>query len=304
MGLEDTIKGLNKVFDREVVTKLVGKTSLKDPISTGSYTLDYILGGGIPKGRLVEVFGPPSSGKSTLALHMIKEAQKFGKVLFVDAENSFDSLYAAAVGVDIENLLICQPDYSEQAFTVIEKLVQSGELSLVVLDSVASLSPKAEFQGESGDANMGLSGRLNGQHIRKVSILAAKNNTILFYINQIRHNLGITYGSNIVTPGGNALKFHASARLEIKRIETLKDGIKSKVRVVKSKFSVPYKVAQFSIIFGKGIDNNEELITLGVEKGLVKQKGAWYYFKDIQLGQGINQAKENIQEYKDAILTD
>jgi recombination protein RecA len=272
-------------------------------ISTGSLALDQALGiGGVPRGRVVEVFGPEASGKTTLALHMVAEAQKReGIAAFIDAEHAMDPNYARRLGVDIDNLLISQPDTGEQALEIAETLVRSGAVDIIVVDSVAALVPRAEIEGEMGDAHMGLQARLMSQALRKLTGAVSKSKTCLAFVNQIRMRIGVMFGNPETTTGGTALKFYSSVRLDIRRISTIKDaqevkGIRARVRVVKNKFAPPFRDAEFDIIYGVGISKEGELLDLGIGHELVEKAGTWFSFGDERLGQGRENAKVFLKE--------
>jgi recombination protein RecA len=272
-------------------------------ISTGSLGLDIALGiGGVPRGRVIEIFGPESSGKTTLALHIIAEAQKAGGVAaFIDAEHALDAVYAKALGVDIDNLLISQPDTGEQALEITETLVRSNAIDIIVVDSVAALVPRAEIEGEMGDAQMGLQARLMSQAMRKLAGTISKSKTCVIFINQIRMKIGVMFGNPETTTGGNALKFYSSVRLDIRKIATLKDGqevtgSRTRVRVVKNKVAPPFKEAEFDIVYGKGISHLGELIDLGVKVEVVEKAGTWFSYGDDRLGQGRENSKNYLEE--------
>lgn len=272
-------------------------------ISTGSLALDQALGiGGVPRGRVVEVFGPEASGKTTLALHMVAEAQKKeGIAAFIDAEHALDPNYARRLGVDIDNLLISQPDTGEQALEIAETLVRSGAVDIIVVDSVAALVPRAEIEGEMGDAHMGLQARLMSQALRKLTGAVSKSKTCLAFVNQIRMRIGVMFGNPETTTGGTALKFYSSVRLDIRRISTIKDaqevkGIRARVRVVKNKFAPPFRDAEFDIIYGVGISKEGELLDIGISHDLVEKAGTWFSFGDERLGQGRENAKVFLKE--------
>ncbi len=270
-----------------------------ETISTGALTLDIVLGGGLPKGRVIEIYGPESSGKTTLALHAIAEIQKEGgTAAFVDAEHALDPHYAQALGVDIENLLVSQPDSGEMALEIVDQLVRSAAIDLVVVDSVAALTPRAEIEGEMGDSHMGLQARLMSQACRKVTSNIAKSGSTVIFLNQLRQKIGVTYGNPEVTTGGNALKFYASVRLDIRRIQTLKKGTEGygnrvKVKVAKNKVAPPFRIAEFDILFGQGISTTGCLVDMAEEHNIIVRKGAWYSYDGDNIGQG----RENTVKY-------
>jgi recombination protein RecA len=271
-----------------------------ESIPTGALALDLALGiGGLPRGRVVEIFGPESSGKSTLAMHVVAEAQRNGGICaYIDAEHAMDPVYARAIGVNIDDLLISQPDTGEQALEIADMLIRSGALDVLVIDSVAALTPRAEIEGEMGDSHVGLQARLMSQALRKITGTLSKSQTIAIFINQLREKIGVMYGSPEVTPGGRALKFYSSVRLDIRRIETIKDGAdqvgnRTRVKVVKNKCSPPFKQAEFDIAFGKGISREGSLLDVGVELGFIKKSGAWFTYEGEQLGQG----RENVKNF-------
>ena len=271
-----------------------------ESIPTGALALDLALGiGGLPRGRVVEIFGPESSGKSTLAMHVVAEAQRNGGICaYIDAEHAMDPVYARAIGVNIDDLLISQPDTGEQALEIADMLIRSGALDVLVIDSVAALTPRAEIEGEMGDSHVGLQARLMSQALRKITGTLSKSQTIAIFINQLREKIGVMYGSPEVTPGGRALKFYSSVRLDIRRIETIKDGAdqvgnRTRVKVVKNKCSPPFKQAEFDIAFGKGISREGSLLDVGVELGFIKKSGAWFTYEGEQLGQG----RENVKSF-------
>jgi len=272
-------------------------------ISTGALSLDIALGvGGLPRGRVIEIFGPESSGKTTLATHVVAEAQRNGGICaYIDAEHAMDPVYAKAIGVNIDDLLISQPDTGEQALEIADMLIRSGALDVVVIDSVAALTPRAELEGEMGDSHVGLQARLMSQAMRKLSGTLSKSQTIAIFINQLREKIGVMFGSPEVTPGGRALKFYSSVRLDIRRIESIKDGAevvgnRTRVKVVKNKVSAPFRQAEFDIMYGKGISREGSLLDVGVDLGIVRKSGAWYTYDGEQLGQGRENAKVFLSE--------
>jgi len=290
---------IDKHFGKGSVMRMGEKTHMDiGSIPTGALALDLALGiGGLPRGRVVEIFGPESSGKSTLAMHVVAEAQRNGGVAaYIDAEHAMDPIYAKAIGVNVDELLISQPDTGEQALEIADMLIRSGAIDVLVVDSVAALTPRAEIEGEMGDSHVGLQARLMSQALRKLTATLNKTDTIAIFINQLREKIGVMYGSPEVTPGGRALKFYSSVRLDIRRIEAIKDGTevignRTRVKVVKNKVSSPFKQAEFDIMFGKGISREGSLLDVGVDLGLVKKSGAWYTYDGEQLGQGRENAK-------------
>ena len=318
-GIENTpkpnnsekLKALQAAMDK--IEKSFGKGSIMkmgddhvqevEVIPTGSIALNAALGvGGYPKGRIIEIYGPESSGKTTLAIHAIAEAQKAGGIAaFIDAEHAFDRFYAAKLGVDIDNLWISQPDNGEQALEIAEQLIRSSAIDIIVIDSVAALTPKAEIEGDMGDNKVGLQARLMSQALRKLTSAISKTNTTCIFINQLREKIGVMFGNPETTTGGNALKFYASVRLDIRRATQLKDGEEVignqvRVKVVKNKVAPPFRKAEFDIMFGEGISHSGEIIDLGAELGIIKKSGSWYSYNDTKLGQGRDAAKQCIQD--------
>ncbi len=300
-ALELAVAQIEKQFGKGSIMRF-GEASQKmtvDVIPTGALALDIALGiGGIPRGRIVEIYGPEGSGKTTVALHIIAEAQKAGGIAaFIDAEHALDPMYAQRLGVDIDNLLISQPDTGEQALEIVEALVRSGAVDCVVVDSVAALAPRAEIEGEMGDAHVGLQARLMSQALRKITAVVSKSKSTAIFINQIREKIGIMFGNPEVTPGGRALKFYSSVRLDVRRIENLKQGqqtigAKTRARVVKNKLSPPFRDAEFDIIFGEGISKEGSLLDVGVAQNIVTRTGTWYSYGEIRLGQGKEAARQ------------
>jgi recombination protein RecA len=306
-ALEATLGNLEKTYGKGAIMKLgdepIEKTEF---ISTGSIGLDAALGiGGLPKGRVVEIYGPESSGKTTLALHVIAEAQKKGGIAaFIDAEHAFDRFYAQKLGVDIQNLLISQPDHGEQALEIADHLIRSAALDVVVIDSVAALTPKSEIEGEMGDSKMGLQARLMSQALRKLTANISKTGSICIFINQLRDKIGVMFGNPETTTGGNALKFYSSVRLDIRKVTQLKEGEnitgnRVKVKVVKNKVAPPFKKAEFDIVYGEGISRTGEIIDLGVELNVIKKSGSWFSYGETKLGQGRDAVKSLLQDNPD-----
>lgn len=304
-ALELALSSIEKQFGKGSIMRL-GEASAKlavETISTGILTLDVALGvGGVPRGRVIEIYGPESSGKTTVALHIIAEAQKNGGVAaFIDAEHALDPHYASKLGVDIDNLLISQPDTGEQALEIAEALVRSGAIDVIVVDSVAALVPRAEIEGEMGDAHVGLQARLMSQALRKLTGAISKSNTIAVFINQIREKVGIMFGNPETTPGGRALKFYASIRMEVRKVETLKQGTdmvgsRTRVKIVKNKIAPPFKQADFDIMYGEGVSREGALLDLAVEMDLIEKSGTWYSYHDQRLGQGRENARLYLKE--------
>ncbi len=306
-ALQLTLDKLEKSYGKGAVMKL-GDAAVEriDSIPTGSLGLDIALGiGGVPKGRVIEIYGPESSGKTTLATHIIAEAQKKGGIAaFIDAEHAFDKYYAQKLGVDVENLLISQPDNGEQALEIADNLIRSGAIDVIVIDSVAALVPKAEIEGEMGDSKMGLQARLMSQALRKLTGTIAKTNCCCIFINQLREKIGVMFGNPETTTGGNALKFYASVRLDIRRISQIKDsdevsGNRARVKVVKNKVAPPFRMAEFDIMFGEGISKVGEIIDLGVEFNIVKKAGSWFSYGETRLGQGRDAVKRLLLDNPD-----
>jgi recombination protein RecA len=299
-ALEMALGQIEKQFGKGSIMRLGENAHMQiEVIPTGALALDVALGvGGLPRGRIVEIFGPESSGKSTLAMHVVAEAQRNGGTCaYIDAEHAMDPVYAKAIGVNIDDLLISQPDTGEQGLEIADMLIRSGSLDVVVIDSVAALVPRAEIEGEMGDSHVGLQARLMSQALRKLTANLNRSSTIALFINQLREKIGVMFGSPETTPGGRALKFYSSVRLDIRRIESLKDGAevvgnRTRVKVVKNKTAPPFRQAEFDIMYGKGISREGSVIDLGVELGIVKKAGAWFTYEGEQLGQGREKAKE------------
>ncbi len=309
-ALDMALGQIEKQFGKGSVMRMGENLNLGiESIPTGALSLDLALGiGGLPRGRIVEIFGPESSGKSTLAMHVVAEAQRNGGICaYIDAEHAMDPVYAAAIGVNVDDLLISQPDTGEQALEIADMLIRSGALDVLVVDSVAALTPRAEIEGEMGDTHVGLQARLMSQALRKLTGTLSKSDTIAIFINQLREKIGVMYGSNETTPGGRALKFYSSVRLDIRRIEQIKDGAdvvgsRTRVKVVKCKVSAPFKTAEFDIMYGTGISREGSLLDVGVELGLIKKSGAWFTYEGEQLGQGREKAKEFLRETPELMI--
>ncbi|BCV21167.1 protein RecA [Moorella sp. Hama-1] len=307
-ALENALSQIERHFGKGSIMRL-GETGARlnvDAIATGALPLDLALGvGGLPRGRVVEIFGPESSGKTTVALHVIAEAQRAGgTAAFIDAEHALDPVYAHNMGVDTDNLLVSQPDTGEQALEIAEALVRSGAIDVIVIDSVAALVPRAELEGEMGDAHVGLQARLMSQALRKLAGIISKSRTVAIFINQLREKVGVLFGSPETTPGGRALKFYASVRLDVRKIEQLKAGTeiigsRTRVKVVKNKVAPPFRQAEFDIIYGRGIDREGCLLDMGVDLDIVKKSGAWYSLGEDRLGQGREAAKDFLKEHAD-----
>lgn len=307
-ALEAALGHIEKQYGKGSVMKL-GESSASmqvEAIPTGSLSLDIALGvGGVPKGRIVEIFGPESSGKTTVALHMVAEVQKRGGIAgFIDAEHALDPVYAQNIGVDIDNLYISQPDNGEQALEITETMVRSGAIDIVIVDSVAALVPKAEIDGDMGDSHVGLQARLMSQALRKLTAAISKSNCVVIFINQLREKVGVMFGNPETTTGGRALKFYASVRLDVRRVETLKQGGEmvgnhTKIKVVKNKVAPPFKQAEFDIMFGTGIAREGDILDLAADNGIVNKSGAWYAYQGEKIGQGRENAKNYLREHED-----
>ena len=304
-ALEMALGQIEKQFGKGAVMKLGDFTAMNvEAIPTGALSLDIALGiGGIPRGRIIEIFGPESSGKTTLALHMIAEAQKMGgEAAFIDAEHALDPVYAKHLGVDIDNLIVSQPDTGEQALEIAEALVRSGAIDIIVIDSVAALVPKAEIDGDMGDSHVGLQARLMSQALRKLASVINKSKSVIVFINQLREKIGVMFGNPETTPGGRALKFYASVRLDIRKIETMKQdgevvGNRAKVKIVKNKVAPPFREAEFDIVYGKGISKVGNILDLGVNLDIVNKSGAWFSYNGERIGQGRENAKKYLEDH-------
>jgi recombination protein RecA len=298
-ALDLALGQIEKQFGKGSIMRMGENTHMQiEAVSTGALSLDLALGiGGLPRGRIVEIYGPESSGKSTLAMHAVAEAQRNGGICaYIDAEHAMDPVYAKAIGVNIDDLLISQPDTGEQALEITDMLIRSGALDIVVIDSVAALTPRAEIEGDMGDTHVGLQARLMSQALRKLTATLSKSNTIAIFINQLREKVGVIYGSPEVTPGGRALKFYSSIRLDIRRVESIKDGAeiignRTRVKVAKNKCAAPFKTCEFDIMYGKGISREGSMLDVAVDLAIVKKSGAWYTYEGEQLGQGRENAK-------------
>ena len=303
-ALEAALSQIERAFGKGSIMRLGQNTNIDiEAISTGSLGIDIALGiGGMPKGRIIEIYGPESSGKTTLALSVVAQAQKKGgSCAFIDAEHALDPSYAKKIGVDVENLLVSQPDSGEQALEIADTLVRSGAIDVLVVDSVAALVPKAELEGEMGDSHMGLQARLMSQALRKLTATVSRSNTLIIFINQIRMKIGVMFGNPETTTGGNALKFYASVRIDIRRIGAIKDkddviGSQTRVKIVKNKVAPPFKTVDFDIMYGEGISKTGELVDLGVKSGIIEKAGAWFSYNGEKIGQGRENAKKFLKE--------
>ena len=311
-AIDIAVSQIEKQFGKGSIMRLGQRNAIApiEAISTGSISIDYALGiGGVPRGRVTEIFGPESSGKTTLALQVIAEAQRAGGMAaFVDAEHALDAQYAQKLGVDLENLLVSQPDHGEQALEIVEVLIRSNSVDVVVVDSVAALVPKAEIEGEMGEAQMGLQARLMSQALRKLTGVVAKSKTTLVFINQLREKIGVMFGNPETTTGGRALKFYASVRIDIRRIASIKDGDqvvggRTRVKVVKNKVAPPFREAEFDVMYGEGISREGDLLDLAVEKRIIEKSGAWFAFSGERLGQGRENAKQFLKDNPDVRQT-
>jgi recombination protein RecA len=309
-NLEVALGQIEKQFGKGSVMRMGEKGTMSvEAVSTGAPALDLALGiGGLPRGRVTEIYGPESSGKSTLAMHVVAEAQRNGGICaYIDAEHAMDPVYAGNIGVDIDELLISQPDTGEQALEIADMLVRSGAIDVVVIDSVAALTPRAEIEGDMGDTHVGLQARLMSQALRKLTANLNRSQTIAVFINQLREKIGVMFGSPETTPGGRALKFYSSVRLDIRRIESIKDGVevvgnRTRVKVVKNKVAPPFKQAEFDIMYGKGISREGSLLDIAVDMGFVKKSGAWYTYDGEQLGQGRENAKQFLADNPEVMV--
>ena len=306
-ALDAAMAQIEKQFGKGAVMRLGDKSQVEiDTIPTGALTLDIALGiGGLPRGRIIEIYGPESSGKTTVALHCVAEAQKMGGTCaFIDAEHALDPVYAGNIGVDVDNLLLSQPDTGEQALEICETLVRSGCIDVVVIDSVAALVPRAEIEGEMGDSHVGLQARLMSQALRKLAPVVSKSNTICIFINQLREKVGVMFGNPETTPGGRALKFYASVRLDVRKVETLRNGTDvvgshTRVKVVKNKVAPPFKEAEFDIMYGKGVSSEGCIIDLGVENNIIDKSGSWFAYNGSKIAQGRDAAKQFLIDHPD-----
>jgi recombination protein RecA len=306
-ALDAAMAQIEKQFGQGAVMRLGDKTQIEiDTVPTGALTLDIALGiGGLPRGRIIEIYGPESSGKTTVALHCVAEAQKMGGTCaFIDAEHALDPVYAGNIGVDVDNLLLSQPDTGEQALEICETLVRSGCIDVVVIDSVAALVPRAEIEGEMGDSHVGLQARLMSQALRKLAPVVSKSNTICIFINQLREKVGVMFGNPETTPGGRALKFYASVRLDVRKVETLRNGSDvvgshTRVKVVKNKVAPPFKEAEFDIMYGKGVSSEGCILDLGVENNIVDKSGSWFAYNGAKIAQGRDAAKQYLIDHPD-----